>query len=94
VIFSEDITARKKRKKRSFSSMRNWKDGFLERTTQLESSNREMESFTYSVSHESAGAIAGIDGWSCALMEDYGSNLDERARQYLNRSVRSAAHGI
>jgi signal transduction histidine kinase len=90
VIFSEDITARKKAEETLVQFNAELERRVLERTTQLESSNREMESFTYSVSHDLRAPLRGIDGWSCALMEDYGSNLDERARQYLNR-VRSEA---
>jgi signal transduction histidine kinase len=60
----------------------------VERTTQLEAANREMEAFAYSVSHDLRAPLRGIDGWSLALLEDYGSQLDATAHQYLDR-VRS-----
>jgi PAS domain S-box-containing protein len=56
-----------------------------ERTAQLETSNKELEAFAYSVSHDLRAPLRGIDGWSLALSEDYGLLLDETARQYLHR---------
>jgi len=61
-----------------------------ERTAQLEAANRELESFAYSVSHDLRAPLRGIDGWSMALVEDYGGQLDERAQKYLSR-VRAEA---
>ncbi len=59
-----------------------------QRTLELEASNRELEAFAYSVSHDLRAPLRGIDGWSLALLEDYAASLDDGARQYLNR-VRS-----
>jgi PAS domain S-box-containing protein len=56
-----------------------------ERTAQLEAANRELESFTYSVSHDLRSPLRGIDGWSQALLEDYHASLGEEGRQFLNR---------
>jgi len=57
-------------------------------STQLESANKELEAFSYSVSHDLRAPLRGIDGWSLALLEDYGSQLDGQAKTYLER-VRS-----
>lgn len=55
---------------------------------QLAAANKELEAFAYSVSHDLRTPLRGIDGWSLALLEDYGHQLDGRAMQYLDR-VRS-----
>lgn len=54
------------------------------RTAELAAINKELESFAYSVSHDLRAPLRGIDGWSLALLEDYGDRLDDRAREYLN----------
>ncbi len=59
-----------------------------ERTLQLQTANMELESFSYSVSHDLRAPLRGIDGWSLALLREYGGLLDERGSQYLER-VRS-----
>ncbi|MBS1767107.1 MAG: hypothetical protein JST05_06865 [Acidobacteria bacterium] len=56
-----------------------------QRTAQLETANKELEAFAYSVSHDLRAPLRGIDGFSQALMEDYGDKLDEDGRHYLSR---------
>lgn len=56
----------------------------------LQDTNRELESFSYSVSHDLRSPLRGIDGWSLALVEDYGAVLDATAQDYLNQ-IRSEA---
>jgi PAS domain S-box-containing protein len=55
------------------------------RTAQLEEANAELESFSYSVSHDLRSPLRGIDGWSAAIEEEYGSSLDDKALGYLAR---------
>jgi PAS domain S-box-containing protein len=61
-----------------------------ERTAQLEAVNQELESFSYSVSHDLRAPLRGIDGFSKILLEDYGDRLDAKGKGHLAR-VRSAS---
>lgn len=60
------------------------------RTEQLSATNRELESFAYSVSHDLRAPLRSVDGFSRALEEDYGSQLDAGAASYIER-IRAAA---
>jgi PAS domain S-box-containing protein len=51
----------------------------------LKATNKELESFSYSVSHDLRSPLRSIDGFSQALLEDYTDSLDEKAQDYLNR---------
>lgn len=61
-----------------------------ERTAQLETSNQELASLSYSISHDLRTPLRAIDGFSLALLEDYKNVLDEQGRNYLDR-VRAAS---
>lgn len=51
----------------------------------LESTNKELESYAYSISHDLRSPLRSIDGFSLVLQEDYGDQLDDDAKDYLNR---------
>jgi signal transduction histidine kinase len=63
-----------------------------ERTAQLEAANRELEAFSYSVSHDLRAPLRGIDGWTLAFLEDYAHRLDDQGRTYLERVRTETQH--
>jgi signal transduction histidine kinase len=56
-----------------------------ERTTALTAINRELEAFSYSVSHDLRAPLIAFDGLSKSLLDDYGDRLDKKAKDYLKR---------
>ena len=74
-----DVTARRKAE-----------EAVIERTAQLEAANKELEAFSYSVSHDLRAPLRAMDGFSQAVLEDYGAQLPEEGRRYL-QTIREGA---
>ncbi len=82
---NRDITEEKRAQEEIRELNRELEQRVQDRTAQLEASNKELEAFAYSVSHDLRAPLRGIDGWSLALLEEYGSQFDQNAHQYLER---------
>ena len=62
----------------------------LERTSELQSAIKELEAFSFSVSHDLRAPLRAVDGFSKALWEEWGDKLNPEARDYVQR-IRTAA---
>jgi len=60
------------------------------RTAELEAANKELEAFSYSVSHDLRAPLRAVDGFSQAVLEDYADVLPEEGRRYL-QTIRNGA---
>ncbi|HEX7038209.1 MAG TPA: PAS domain S-box protein [Pseudomonadales bacterium] len=81
-----DVTERRQQARR----IRELNERLTRDNAELEALNRELEAFSYSVSHDLRAPLRAIDGFSQALLEDFGDRLGPEARGHLDR-VRNAA---
>jgi signal transduction histidine kinase len=54
-----------------------------ERTRELVATNRELETFSYSVSHDLRGPIDALNGFTCVLLKEYGGKLDNKGKELI-----------
>lgn len=79
-----DITERKQYEKRILSINNELEAKVKKRTAELEASNKELESFSYSVSHDLRAPLRHINGYVDLLNEKFKTELPEKAQHYLN----------
>ena len=90
VVSFVDITERKKAE----AELQHYRERLEQlvqlRTSELETANRSLEAFSYSVSHDLRAPLRAVDGFARAIMEDYANLLDETGNDYLQRIRRGA----
>ncbi len=83
VAIRADITERKKAEQEIISLNETLEKKIIDRTARLEAANKELEAFTYSVSHDLRAPLRIIDGYASILVSDSSGKLDEEGNRIL-----------
>ena len=81
LLYARDITVREE-----------YEEKLRQRSAELQSSNAQLESFSYSVSHDLRAPLHSLSGFSTILLEDYAGKLDDTGKMYLEKIKESSNH--
>ena len=90
--FLIDVTERRRAEQEIRSLNTELEQRVADRTAELEGKHREMEAFTYSVSHDLKAPLRGIDGYSRLLESDHADRLDEEGRFFVSMIRKATTH--
>jgi len=90
MVLSTDVTERKAAEREVMRLNLELEHRVQERTAQLEAINKELEAFSYSVSHDLRAPLRSIRGFSEVLLERYADKLDACGREFLRRACESS----
>jgi PAS domain S-box-containing protein len=85
-----DVTKRRKAEETVRQLNANLEQRVIQRTDQLEAANKDLESFSYSVSHDLRAPLRAISGFSRIVLEDHSAGMDADGLRYLNQVEKSA----
>ncbi len=92
VVFSEDISRLVEARQEILQLNAGLERRVVERTAELTAANQELDAFAYAVSHDLRAPLRAMSGFSQALIEDYGTSLQDEARAYLDEIILASRH--
>jgi PAS domain S-box-containing protein len=92
VVVSRDVSERTRMEDEIRQLNSDLEERVRQRTRELDAANKELQTFTYSVSHDLKAPLRGIDGYSRLLLEDHREQLDEEGRLFLDKVRHGVAH--